>query len=159
MNNEPSIQQLFDLTGRVALITGASGHLGHSMADALAEAGARVIVASRAAGTGQKTAASLGGVEKGRHLSVVIDHLDEQSINRGFDEAVELAGKADVLVCNGHEPLGADWRSVTGEQFNRQLQNATGYFLLARKMRDHATSRSAAASIIMLGSMYGVVGS
>ena len=43
----PSIQQLFDLTGRVALITGASGHLGVAMASALAEAGCRVVVASR----------------------------------------------------------------------------------------------------------------
>jgi gluconate 5-dehydrogenase len=159
MKNEPSIQQLFDLTGRVVLITGASGYLGSSMADALAEAGARVVVASRDAATGKNAAAALGGAETGRHLSVVIDHLDERSINNGFDEAVKLTDKIDILICNGHEVLGADWRTVTGEQFNRHLQNATGYFLLARKLHDHATSRSRTASVIMLGSMYGVVGS
>jgi NAD(P)-dependent dehydrogenase (short-subunit alcohol dehydrogenase family) len=159
MKNEPSIQQLFDLTGRVALITGASGYLGSSMADALAEAGARVIIASRDAATGKNATAALGSTETGRHLSVVIDQMDERSINHGFDEAVKLADKIDILICNGHEVLGADWRTVTGEQFNRHLQNATGYFLLARKLRDHATNQSRAASIIMLGSMYGVVGS
>ena len=47
MKDEPSVHQLFDLSERVALITGASGHLGRSMANALAEAGARVVVASR----------------------------------------------------------------------------------------------------------------
>ncbi|MDB6121858.1 MAG: fabG 5, partial [Pedosphaera sp.] len=159
MKNEPSIQQLFDLTGRVALITGASGYLGSSMADALAEAGARVVIASRDAATGKNAATALGGAEAGRHLSVVIDHMDERSINHGFDEAVRLADKIDILICNGHEVLGADWRTVTGEQFNRHLQNATGYFLLARKLYDHATSQSRTASVIMLGSMYGVVGS
>lgn len=159
MKKELSIQELFDLSGRVALITGASGHLGNSMADALAEAGARVVIASRDLEKGKKIAAILAGVEKGHHLAVAIDHMDESSINRSFDEAVRMAGKIDVLVCNGHEALAEDWRSVTAEQFNRQLQNATGYFLLARKLRDHVTSRSAAASIIMIGSMYGVVGS
>jgi gluconate 5-dehydrogenase len=62
-------------------------------------------------------------------------------------------------VNNGHEGLAADWRTVTGEQFTRQLANATGYFLLARHLRDHAVGRSAPASVILLGSMYGQVGS
>ena len=48
---------------------------------------------------------------------------------------------------------------MTADQFNRQLANATGYFLLARLLRDHVVQRGAPASIIMLGSMYGVVGS
>ena len=60
---------------------------------------------------------------------------------------------------NGHEATNADLFSVTGEQFSRQLANATGYFLLARLLRYHAASRQDGASIVMLGSMYGLVGS
>jgi len=45
--NEPTIERLFDLTGRVALITGGSGYLGRSLSRALAEAGASVVVGSR----------------------------------------------------------------------------------------------------------------
>lgn len=155
----PSVQQLFDLSGRVALITGASGFLGTAMAEALAEAGARVVVGSRDLKKGQAAAEGLGGPAAGQHLAVVIDHMDETSIMRGFDEAITLTGGIDVLINNGHEALGVDWHNVTGEQFTHHLANATGYFLLARAVRDHAVQRSATASIVMLGSMYGVVGS
>jgi NAD(P)-dependent dehydrogenase (short-subunit alcohol dehydrogenase family) len=159
MNNEPSVQKLFDLSGRTALLTGASGHLGRSMADALAEAGARVIVTSRSAKTGAEVAAALAGKERGKHFAVVMDHMDEKSINSGFDNAVRNSGKIDILVCNGHEALCKDLRSVTGAEFNRQLQNSTGYFLLARKFHDQSVREKSSGSIIMVGSMYGVVGS
>jgi gluconate 5-dehydrogenase len=155
----PTVQQLFDLSGRVALVTGASGHLGAALAEALAEAGARVVVASRDLNIAQAAAAKLSGKESARHVGVAIDHMDEASIERGFAEAVKAAGQIDVLVNNGHEPLSADWRSVTSEQFTRQLANATGYFLLSRLLRDHAVERGAPASIVLLGSMYGLVGS
>jgi hypothetical protein len=52
-----------------------------------------------------------------------------------------------------------DWSTVTAEEFSRQLGNATGYFVLSRLLRDHAVERGASASVILLGSMYGVVGS
>ena len=84
----------------------------------------------------------------------------ERSVDRTrFCRRRRAAGQIDILVNNGHEPLSADWRSVTGDQFTRQLANATGYFLLSRLLRDHAVERAAPASIILLGSMYGLVGS
>lgn len=156
---EPNVRQLFDLTGRVALITGASGYLGFSMACALAEAGCRVVVASRSRKTAAETAAKLGGTQAGRHLSVAIDHMSERSIRAGFSSALRQAGQMDILVNDGHEVLAADWTSVTGRQFTRQLANATGYFLLARLVRDQAVRRKSPASIILLGSMYGQVAS
>jgi gluconate 5-dehydrogenase len=155
----PNLGQLFDLSDRVSLVTGASGYLGRAMAAGLAEAGSRVIVASRDFRKAKQLAAGLGGPEHGRHWAVVIDQMDHDSIERGFADVVEQARRIDVLVNNGHEPLAADWRHVTGEQFTRQLANLTGYFLLARRMRDHAVGRRSPASIIMLGSMYGQVAS
>ncbi|MEX2112561.1 MAG: SDR family oxidoreductase [Pirellulales bacterium] len=158
-NTSTSVQQLFDLGGRVALVTGASGHLGRALAEALAEVGGRVVVGSRDASKARAAAATLGGREAGRHVGVAIDQMDEASIERGFAAAVAAAGHLDILVNNGHEPLADDWRNVSGEQFTRQLANATGYFLLARLLRDHAVERGSPASVIMLGSMYGLVGS
>lgn len=156
---EPSVQQLFDLGGRVALVTGASGYLGFPMARALAEAGCLVTVASRDLEMARRTAAKLKGAQESRHLAVAIDQMSEASIQRGFAAAVKQAGRIDILVNNGHELLAADWRKVTGREFSRQLANATGYFLLARLVRDHAAKRHAPASIIMLGSMYGQIAS
>ena len=153
---EPTVRELFDLTGRVALVTGGTGHLGSAMARALAEAGATVVISSRDRERAQAAAAALPG---GGHHAVELDHMDPASIDRGFAAAVAAAGRIDVLVNNGHEAQAADWTTVTAEQFTRQLANATGYFLLARHLRDHAVGRDAAASVILLGSMYGLVGS
>jgi len=158
-DERPSVQQLFDLSGQVALVTGATGYLGSAMAEALAEAGARVIVASRTLAKAQEAAKNLVGREAGRHLAVEIDHMDEASIESGFAAAVDAAGHVDILVNNGHERSAADWKEVGGEEFTRQLANATGYFLLARRLRDHAVERGVPASIILLGSMYGLVAS
>ena len=158
-SEEPTVTRLFDLSGKVALITGATGHLGSAMSRALAEAGARVVVASRDPTRGEAAARRLPAAENIRHVSVTIDHQDPGSIEAGVADALRHTGRIDVLVNNGHEPLGEDWREVTAEQFTRQLANATGYFLLARHVHDHAVQRGGGASIIMLGSMYGSVGS
>jgi gluconate 5-dehydrogenase len=130
------------------------------MSRALAEAGASVVVASRSAAKAWEAAAQLPCQGKNaRHCGVALDHLLLDELHRQFATAVELAGKIDILVNNGHESVANDWISVTPEQFNRQLANATGYFELARLTRQHAVGRQSSASIIMLGSMYGVVGS
>jgi len=85
--------------------------------------------------------------------------MEKDSIHNGFQEAVYATGRIDILVNNGNEPCGADWTTIEMDQFNRQLRNAAGYFELSRLLRDHAVERSSKASIILLGSMYGVVGS
>jgi len=158
-DSSPTVQQLFDMSGRVALVTGASGYLGAAFADALAEAGCRVVVGSRDVAKAQTTAATLGGPAAGNHVGVALDQMDEASLEQGFADAVAAAGQIDVLVNNGHELLSDDWSTVSGAQFSRQLANATGYFLLARLLREHVVKRDATGSVIMLGSMYGLVGS
>lgn len=156
-SNEPTVQKLFDLTGKVVLLTGGCGYLGSAMSRALAEAGATVVLTSREAARAESAAAQLPGAAK--HHGIALDQMDPGSLERGWNEALSRTGRIDALVNNGHEGLASDWTTVTAEQFNRQLANATGYFLLARLTRDHAVAREAPASIVMLGSMYGLVGS
>ena len=156
---QPTVQQLFDLTGRAALVTGAAGYLGQAIAAALAEAGATVVVSSRDRERAEQAAAALPTVNGTTHIGVPLDHKDEDSMRSGFAEAVERSGGLDVLFNNGQGGTADDWSEITADGFNEQLSNATGYFLLARLMRDHAVQRSKPASIVMLGSMYGVVAS
>ena len=157
--SEPTISQLFDLTGRVALITGGSGFLGQSMSRALAEAGASVVVGSRELSRAQQVVADLPSPKGAAHHAVTLDQMDENSLNAGFDAAVEQTGHVDILINNGQQGHALDLTNVTAEAFNKDLQNATGYFLLARRLHDHVVSRGATGSIVMIGSMYGVVGS
>jgi NAD(P)-dependent dehydrogenase (short-subunit alcohol dehydrogenase family) len=156
---EPTVHELFDLTGRVALVTGGTGHLGSAMTRALAEAGASVIVASRDATRARQAAAALPAPGGATHRGVVLDHMEPAALEAGFTEAHAIAGRIDVLVNNGHEAEPNDWTTVTAEQFTRHLANATGYFLLSRLARNHAVERGAPASVVMLGSMYGQVAS
>jgi gluconate 5-dehydrogenase len=155
----PTVQQLFDLRGRVALVTGGAGWLGGAFAEALAEAGARVVVSSRDPRRAEAAAAALPRPHGAEHVGVTLDQLDPAAIESGFGAAVEAAGQVDVLVDNAHAWTPNDWTEVTAEQFDRQLANATGYFLLARRMRDQLVRRGVGGSIVLVGSMYGVVGS
>lgn len=158
-DHEPTIQQLFDLSGKTSLVSGASGYLGGAMARALAEAGSRVAITSRDADRARDVAASLVDPHGVGHRGFALDQMDAASIERGFGEIVDELGQVDVLVNNGHSPQGNDLTDVSAEQFTQQLANATGYFTLARLVRDHAVGRGAPASVIMLGSMYGQVAS
>lgn len=157
--SEPTVHELFDLTGKTALVTGGTGYLGAALARALAEAGATVVVGSRDPERARAAAAALPTPGATRHHGVGLDHMIPESLETGFAAAVAESGAIDILVNNGHEASARDWTDVTAEQFTRQLANATGYFLLARLLRNLTVARGAPASIILLGSMYGLVGS
>jgi gluconate 5-dehydrogenase len=154
-----TIPALFDLTGRTALISGASGHLGSAFAAALAEAGATVICSSIDRGRAEAAAAKLPAAPGVTHHGVLLDQMDEDAAAAGFEEAVGCTGQIDILVNNGHEASKSDLTDVGAAEFTRQLSNATGWFLLSRMLRDHVAARQGSGSIILIGSMYGVVGS
>ncbi len=158
---EPTIQELFNLSGKVALVTGAAGWLVQSFCRGLAEAGASVVCAEipKVREKAQEVARSLPVVGGAKHYVTELDYMDSQSIDNCMADAIKQAGKVDILVNAGYERVTADWTSVTGEAFTRQLQNATGVFLLSRAFRQHVVDRRGQGSIINIGSMYGLVGS
>ena len=84
--SEPTVQELFDLTGKVTLLTGGAGHLGSAMSRALAEAGATVVLTSRDEGRARAAAALLPADGNRRHHGIALDHLDPGSVERGFRE-------------------------------------------------------------------------
>jgi gluconate 5-dehydrogenase len=154
---DKTIQQLFDLGGKTALVTGGTGWLGTAFSTALAEAGATVVISSRDKARAQAAVDRLPGGAS--HHAVALDHMDETSLSNGFHAAVEAAGSVDILVNNGLELLGKDLTNVTFDEFARHQTNNAGYFILARHLRDHAVERESEGSIINIGSMYGQVGS
>ncbi len=153
------VKKLFDLTGKTALFTGGTGYLGPAMAQALAEAGCRVIVTSREDETAQWAVSALPSIGWAEHAGVALNHMSEESLENGFGQAMALAGQIDILVNNANEAVAKDWRNVTAEEFERQLRNATGYFSLARRFHEQVVRRGGQGSVILLGSMYGMVGS
>lgn len=154
---EPTVQQLFDLTGKVAIVTGASGWLGSAMSRALAEAGATLVVTSRKADRADAFAQSLPG---DGHIGLGFDQADTDTIPTFVQHVVEQAGKIDILVNNAYGGSAPTIATATAEDFDRAYHTGvTAYFLLARAVAEHLRGRNSGGSIINIASMYGVVAS
>jgi NAD(P)-dependent dehydrogenase (short-subunit alcohol dehydrogenase family) len=154
---ERSVHQLLDLSGKVAIVTGAAGWLGSAMSRALAEAGATLVVTSREEARAQEFAATLPG---SGHVGLALSQEDTDQIPAFVAQVVEKLGRVDVLVNNAYGTTAPTIDSATAEDFDRAYHaGVTAYFLLARSVTDHLRSRNAPGSIINIASMYGVVAS
>ena len=154
-----TVQELSNLSGKVALVTGGTGYLGTAFCNALAEAGASVVISSRDAARAEQAATKLPSPGGAAHYGVELDLMEGESSRRGFAAAVEVAGQVDVLVNNGLDAEGKDLTEIAFEEFARHQANNAGHFELARLLHAHAVQRSVPASIVNLGSLYGQVGS
>ncbi len=155
--NQPSVQTLFDLTGNVAIVTGASGWLGSAMSHALAEAGATLAVTSRDENKAAEFAATLPGEG---HVGCGFAQDDTDSIPTFLEQVVERLGQVDILVNNAYGGSAASIDDATAEDFDKAYHTGvTSYFLLARDLAKHLKGRGAGGSIINIASMYGVVAS
>jgi gluconate 5-dehydrogenase len=106
----PSVQQLFDLTGRVAIVTGGSRNLGLQMAQALAEVGANVVVTARRLSAAEDAAAELASTYGVQSLGVALEITDEGSWSELVERILERFGRLDVLVNNagGRDPKAVE---------------------------------------------------
>ena len=113
--------ELFDLKGRVALVTGASSGLGLRFAEVLAGAGAQVALVARRADRLAAVKARIEG-SGGRAIAVAADVLDRAAMTRAFDQAEQAFGTVTILVNNAgvaHANRAVDlpeqeWRRVVG---------------------------------------------
>jgi NAD(P)-dependent dehydrogenase (short-subunit alcohol dehydrogenase family) len=126
------IMDLFRLDGRVALVTGASSGLGVAFAQALAEAGADVVVAARRAGRLAETAAL---VEKAgrRALAVTADVAKPEDCQRAATDAMAEFGRIDILVNNAGIGTAVPASRETPEQFRQVIDvNLNGSYWMAQ---------------------------
>jgi gluconate 5-dehydrogenase len=129
----PGLPELFSLEGRVALVTGASRGLGLAMAEALAEAGAAVIVNGRDA----LTAAAVARKFRDRGLkadSAAFDVTDRRAAGAAVDVIARRFGRLDILVCNAGHTHRAPLAEWTAEDWNAMLAiHVSASFFLAQK--------------------------
>ena len=123
---------MFDLAGRVAVVTGGSVGLGRQMAEGLAEMGANLVLCARKKERCQEAAEELKklGVQV---LALGCDVKDPASIRAVADTAVKHFGRIDILVNNAGTSWGAPTEDMTLEQWNKVIEtNLTGTFLFSQ---------------------------
>ena len=123
-----TVQQLFDLKGRNALITGGSRGLGLQMAHALGEAGARIMLSSRKADELEKAVADLEAAGIDARWTAA-DCAVEADIHRLADETLERMGDIDILVNNAGAAGGAPAEDHPLDAWDKVMNlNVRGYF-------------------------------
>jgi 2-deoxy-D-gluconate 3-dehydrogenase len=148
---------MFDLKGRVAVVTGGNGGIGLGMAKGLGLAGARVAIAARNADKSQAAVEALAqlGAEA---IALTVDVADEASVEAGMRSVLDRLGRLDVLVNNAginirkqpQEYTLAEWRSVIDT-------NLTSAFLCSRAVYP-VMKAAGGGKIINIGSMMSIFG-
>ena len=149
-------QPLFDLTGRVAVVTGAGGALGHAIAIGLATAGADLALLDITEAGLDRSRAAVEAIGR-RAVSVLGDVGVEADVDRAFGVVDEALGRVDVLVNNAagpverHRPEGFPL-----DAWDRAIRiDLTGYFLCARAAGRRMIAQGTGGSIVNISSIAG----
>jgi NAD(P)-dependent dehydrogenase (short-subunit alcohol dehydrogenase family) len=158
------VQDLFRLDGRVALITGGAGHLALAYGEALAEAGAHVVVVDKDPAGCEARAAQLTAHSNVKALSVPADLADPAAPTAAVSAALEHFGRLDIVINNaaftgmsGLPGYAVPFPEQSLDAWDAALRvNLTSAFLLIKAARE-ALEASGHGSVINIGSIYGVV--
>ncbi len=153
-----SIQKLFDLSGKTALITGGSRGLGLQMAHALGEAGARVMLNSRKAEDLEQAAASLkaAGIDA---QWIAADCSKEEDTRRLADETLKRMGAVDILINNAGASWGAPAETHPVAAWDKVMNlNVRGYFILSQQIANGYMIPKKTGRIINIASIAGLNG-
>ena len=153
------MKQVFDLTGKVAIVTGSTSGIGIGIARVLARQGAHVVVTGRRAERGEAVAQEIRdeGFSASYHK---LDIMDERSAAALIEDTVQSHGKLDILVNNAASVNAQDGNvaDLTAEAWDEMLQSdLRSVFLLSKYAIPHM-KRNGGGSIINTGSTAGVNG-
>ena len=152
------IQTLFDLSGRTALVTGGSRGLGLQIAEALGEAGARVVLSARKADDLEASAAALK--ERGIQADwIAADSSQPAEVQRLADEAIARLGHVDILVNNAGATWGAPAEDHPLEAWDKVMNlNVRAIFLLSQAIGKASMIPRRRGRIINVASIAGLSG-
>ena len=115
---------LFDLTGKVAVITGSSRGIGRAIAERMADQGARVVISSRKPGPCDEVAAGINAKRPGHAIAVPANISSKEDLQRLMDETRKAFGQIDILVCNAaSNPSYGSQLEISDEAFSKILSN------------------------------------
>jgi NAD(P)-dependent dehydrogenase (short-subunit alcohol dehydrogenase family) len=116
--------ELFDLSGKVAVITGSSKGIGRAIAERLAEHGAKVVISSRKAGPCEEVAAAINARRPASAIAVPANISSKDDLQRLMDETRTAFDKIDILVCNAaSNPYYGPMGGISDEAFRKILDN------------------------------------
>lgn len=149
----------FDLTGKVALVTGGNGGIGFGMVEALAQAGADVVIWGSNPKKNADAEAKLAGLGV-KVMSQVVDVSDEHAVAAGMVEAVSKMGRVDTVIANAGIGAGAaSFSEFPTETYRRVLAvNLDGVFFTFREACKHMVARAgegdrAGGSLVAISSL------
>ncbi|MAA65845.1 MAG: short-chain dehydrogenase [Alteromonadaceae bacterium] len=149
---------LFDMTGKVALITGSTKGIGRSIAEEMARSGAKVVISSRKADVCEKVAGELR--EQGFEALAIPCHVGRKDDLRNLvDKTIEAWGQIDVLVCNAAtNPVYGPTSEMTDEAWDKIMDtNVKGTFWLTNMVLPQMAERGDGA-VVLLSSIAGIRG-
>lgn len=148
---------LFDLSGKTALVTGGSKGLGRAMALGLARAGCDLALCARDAGGLRETREAVGALGV-RAETFPMDVLRKESVGRAVEAVAAAFGKIDILVNNAGVNVRKPTLELADDEWDRVLDtNLKGYFLVAQAVAPHMI-RQGRGKVIHLSSIFGTVG-
>ena len=145
----------FDLTGKVALVTGGNGGIGLGFAQALAEAGADIAIWGQNPAKNEAARAQLEATGR-RVLTLQVDVGDSAAVDDAFAHTVDTLGRVDGVFANagvgsGH---GAGFEKMTNEEWDRVMRiNLDGVFYTFRAACRHMLARGGGGSLVATASL------
>src|ERR1019366_5681594 len=118
------MSELFDLSGKVAVITGSSRGIGKAIAEQMAAHGAKVVISSRKAGPCEEVAAAINARCAGHAIAVPANISSKDDLQRLMEETRNAFGKIDILVCNAaSNPFYGSQLDISDDAFSKILSN------------------------------------
>ena len=148
---------MFDLTDKVAVVTGASSGLGADSARAYAQNGANVVLLARRKEKLEQVAAEISGMGR-KVLAISCDVTDEECVKKAVEEIIEKFGRIDILLNNAGVAVRGDVDTLTVEDWDHAMDvNVKGMFIMSKYIVPHMKEQNY-GKIVNISSVNALIG-